>query len=43
MSKLLPTDPEGSERADGEFVQHPLKLIGTRDPYYKTSTFTTLV
>lgn len=43
MSKLLPMDPEGSERGDGDFVKHHLKLLGTKAPYYKTGTFTTLV
>lgn len=43
MSKLLPTDSEGSKRGDGEFMEHHLNLPGTKAPYYKTGTFKTLV
>lgn len=42
MRTLIPTDPEGSERGDGDFVKTHLKLLGTKAAYSKTGTFTAL-
>ena len=40
VSKLIPTDSEGSERGEGDFVKPYLKLLGTKAAYYTTGTFT---